>query len=336
MNAVLDSDADKELHQKIGPGSRLKEERERQQLPLDKVAAQLHLNNELITALEKDEYDKLPSVVFVRGYVRNYARFLGLSDANLLEDLKFYYPDNNSPILKLANAQVQKEVRSSHGLVRFVTWLLILSTIAAIGAWWWNRTTASLTADKTVETTVEADLSEEKVSVSSVGSTDVVIPSVTNVQPIESRPVEMETDDVQTAITENIDKPVAVASVTDIQASEPVEVVKNETELVVEKSIPIESPAPSVPEDSSPVVSPDGVVLTFSKTSWIDIRDTTSSFKMIGNFSSGSRSLKGKGPYKVIIGNIKAVKMTIDGNEYNLRKHTNKGNVAKFVLNLNP
>lgn len=60
------------------PGQRLREAREAAGLSVDEVARRLHLSNTFVRALEQDDYDRLPEPTFIKGYLRNYARLLGL------------------------------------------------------------------------------------------------------------------------------------------------------------------------------------------------------------------------------------------------------------------
>ena len=59
-------------------GATLRAAREMHGLSIDDVAQQLKLAPRQVQALEDDEYGKLPGRTFVRGFVRNYARFIGL------------------------------------------------------------------------------------------------------------------------------------------------------------------------------------------------------------------------------------------------------------------
>lgn len=66
------------------PGTRLGQARAAQNLTVADVARRLKLSVWQIEALESDRYDHLPSSVFVRGFIRNYARLLKLDPQELL------------------------------------------------------------------------------------------------------------------------------------------------------------------------------------------------------------------------------------------------------------
>lgn len=65
-------------------GQRLHETRIHQSLTLDEIAEKTKIRPEFLTAIEKGEYEKLPSSSYAQGFVRNYASFLGLSQKEIL------------------------------------------------------------------------------------------------------------------------------------------------------------------------------------------------------------------------------------------------------------
>ena len=59
-------------------GTTLREERERQNLSVNDIEQGTSIRALYIEAIENGEYDKLPGEVYTRGFVKNYANFLGL------------------------------------------------------------------------------------------------------------------------------------------------------------------------------------------------------------------------------------------------------------------
>jgi cytoskeleton protein RodZ len=68
-------------------GQRLKTEREEQRLTLEKVFEATRIRVPYLQALEADDLSVLPSPVQARGYLRNYAEFLGLDFESILEEM---------------------------------------------------------------------------------------------------------------------------------------------------------------------------------------------------------------------------------------------------------
>jgi cytoskeleton protein RodZ len=70
-----------------GIGKLLASAREFKGLTTADVADKLKLTSRQIEALEAEEFDKLPAAVFVRGFIRNYARLVGLDAERLMANL---------------------------------------------------------------------------------------------------------------------------------------------------------------------------------------------------------------------------------------------------------
>ena len=68
----------------LRPGRALADARATRNLTVAEVAQQLRLSTTQVEALESEAYERLPGPVFVRGFVRNYARLLGLDAAALV------------------------------------------------------------------------------------------------------------------------------------------------------------------------------------------------------------------------------------------------------------
>lgn len=66
-------------------GEQLRQARERQGLTLSQVAIETRILQQSIIALEEGAYDLLPSDVVVKGFIRNYAHFLGLPVDEMIE-----------------------------------------------------------------------------------------------------------------------------------------------------------------------------------------------------------------------------------------------------------
>ena len=69
-------------------GQRLKAEREEQRLTLEKVFEATRIRVQYLQALEEDDLSVMPSPVQARGYLRNYADYLGFDVDRILHDLR--------------------------------------------------------------------------------------------------------------------------------------------------------------------------------------------------------------------------------------------------------
>lgn len=73
-------------------GQALKEAREARFYTLEEVEKATKIRIELLRALEKDDYTKLPPSTFVQGFIKNYAKFLKIDPENLLAIFRRGFP----------------------------------------------------------------------------------------------------------------------------------------------------------------------------------------------------------------------------------------------------
>lgn len=69
-------------------GQKLKQAREAKQLTLEKVFEATRIRAPFLQVLESDDLSSMPSPVQARGYLRNYAEFLGLNFDQLLDEMR--------------------------------------------------------------------------------------------------------------------------------------------------------------------------------------------------------------------------------------------------------
>jgi cytoskeleton protein RodZ len=74
------------------PGAMLAAAREELNLSVSEVARHLKLSPAQVEALEEGAYDRLPGRVFVRGFLRNYAKLLGIDPQPLLRTIEHEMP----------------------------------------------------------------------------------------------------------------------------------------------------------------------------------------------------------------------------------------------------
>ncbi len=278
-------------------GERLRQARESQGLDLAEVAERLHLKRATVIDLEEENFDRLPARVFVRGYYRNYARLLGLPEEPLLQAFDDRCPEGEEcagapPVVAQG---VRREIRSNHGLVRLVTWLVAISVVAAVGLWWRDQA-------KRTQAPVAEPVAEASGTVESGRAAE---------QDGASPPSE----------------PAAAAQVAAPPLVEPVEPTREPAPSAT-AATEVE-PAATEPEAPSPPV----VELRFTQDSWVDVRGAEGSFKLVGTRRAGEAiRLEGRPPYRFILGNAHGVEVRVNGEPYDFSSRTRR-NVARFTLN---
>ncbi len=67
-------------------GERLRRERELRNISLDEIAATTKVGTRLLRALEDEQFDQLPGGIFNKGYVRAYAKYVGIDEEQAVAD----------------------------------------------------------------------------------------------------------------------------------------------------------------------------------------------------------------------------------------------------------
>ena len=65
-------------------GEILKQTRKKKRISLKRAAKETKIHFQYLQALEEDNYQKLPSLTSAKGFLKNYAEFLGLSSIKIM------------------------------------------------------------------------------------------------------------------------------------------------------------------------------------------------------------------------------------------------------------
>ena len=333
-----------------GPGSQLRKARERQGLEQAKVAARLHLSHSTIQALEWDDYESLPSAVFVQGYLRNYARLVNVDEEAVINAYQELNPSSeHAPLPKNQPDDVAKELHGDHRLFRILTWTVVLLLGILLFFWWQGRIDLPETESEPAIETPDDGLSgfpesapetdgrgEPPLSESgSLPETERSSPltEIDSLPEIEREPLPAEPEPEQVLSEDPAEAPTDVPAADEVSA----QAVSNETDGspgIESSPVPVaDVPVASTEEPVEAAVSEGTVAFEFTGSCWIEVRDVTGRARILGVKRDGvRRTLDGRsGPYRVVIGDINAVKVTVNGNDFDLKPFA-RGKVARFTL----
>lgn len=117
-------------------GQILRNAREAQGITLEDAAARLRLMLRQVEAMETDEFESLDPPVFARGFVRNYARLLGLAPEALLARMQGA-PAEPTAVSHAAPPQPHSWL-SSPWLILLLLGLLVAVVVPVALYWWLN------------------------------------------------------------------------------------------------------------------------------------------------------------------------------------------------------
>lgn len=277
----------------ISLGQRLREARQARGLGIEDVVQALKFSARQIEAIEADRMDILPGSVFQRGLVRSYARLLKLDPEPLLALIETQAPVQEPDIRAPEN---MGNATPKGGIYQIpplvaVSVLLLIAAGAMIGWHYLGNGARKPLAFEPAKPLLEE---VKSVNVAKPDAQSVVVP-VAAPQP------------------EPVAAPVAQDSVA--PASQPVVAA---------------SPAAAVP------VAPaqeDGRRLSFQfqGESWIEVKDASGLVILTGTYDSGTRSVAGRAPFEVVIGNASIVTLRDDGRPVDLKPYT-RAEVARLTL----
>ncbi|MCF9446123.1 cytoskeleton protein RodZ [Vibrio parahaemolyticus] len=303
----------------IEAGTLLKNKRESLGMTQKQVADRLRLRVSVIEDIENNRFESQQVATFTRGYLRSYAKFVGLDEKVVLvalEQTADVKPKEQEIEMQSFSRKTKHEKHNSR--IMLLTWVIAIVIIGISAAWWWQNQQENSLAQVVAEANVETS----QPSADEIADIDLM----TEEELIASTPAEL-------AASNN------TAPESSINAAQTDEVVPAETEEstteATQEPVAVIEAAEEV-QEASPVV-PEGMTLLtmkFKADCWIQVKDTNGKTLVSGTQKPGQDvELTGKAPFKVILGAPEGVTMTFASEPVDLSGYTS-GKVARFTLPL--
>ena len=305
-------------------GLTLRSAREEQGLSVEHVAQMLRLSVKQVEAMENDAFSELPGPAFVRGFLRNYCRQLGIDADQLLQRLDPIADARSPELVPLSNARgvmpVPGRSRVSTrplGVIAGVFLLVILL------GWYfdWFEVPVNQPVNQPVEPAAGLLAPAARPAPAGVVAppgAPVTVPPETTPAPPPDEP------QVRTGAAAEPEAPVAAAPA-------PPEVLPPAQQTTT-------APLVETPVETAPVaaLASDEVrlQLRFVGESWFEVRrgDGERALLATGTEPAGSeRTVNASLPLSMIIGNASRVEVVFNGEILDLAPHT-RGNVARVRL----
>ncbi|MGI9320651.1 MAG: RodZ domain-containing protein [Thiogranum sp.] len=319
-----DREADTDQERQLGlasVGATLAAAREEQQRSLDSVAADLHLQPAVVGAIERGDEAKLPASTFLRGYVRSYARLLGLDDTSLIAQLPLLNEYRPAPLKRVGIR------RSGVSLPRgkWLLWSLLLAALAvmiiygvpAVERLWSQR------SSEPVSDQLQLPLAGTEESEASPEPAESVLLTARDELPLGEDPV------IEAEVPETDQSGVGEALVDQSDSdeekqSEPTQALEVEAEVDKEKSSESHKAAPQV-------AGPAVIQMRFLEDSWVEM-EANGRKLVVGTQPAGSeRTIRAEPPIKILLGNAPGVEITYRGEAVDIASHQ-RGKVARLTL----
>lgn len=275
-----------------GVGQILKQAREKAGLTVEEAAAQLRISPNQVRALESGDSGALPTSVYARGFVRNYAKLLKINAQPLVQAYSPQLAESGKEqiIPPSKNIAVGRERR---------TWLLYalasIALIVALGGWVAYMDYFASRGEKNVPVT----------------PAEVSAPAAAEAQPgeaLNATQIEMPAPAAETSpppMPEALPPPAVIA---------------------------LPPAAATAPAVTAPVKTKSTIKLIFSEPSWVGVRDGEGNDIFNKTVPAGdSAVVDGVPPLKITIGNAKGAQATFNDKPVDLAPHT-VANVARMTL----
>jgi cytoskeleton protein RodZ len=277
------------------PGVLLAAARKASGLSVGDVAAQMRIAPRQVEAIEADRYDQLPGAVFVRGFVRNYARLLKIDPVPLLHALEPALGDDAPLRAQHYAGTLPVPVKHNHTKLWLAILAVVVAVIVAAGAYEYLR--------------ARRDSGETP--------SEPAKPAPATPAPAPAPPVEG-------------GEPVPLAPGRVPETSRTPK--ESDLGLLRDAGGPV-SAAPALPVPLSAHASRlDRMTLEFVQDSWFELRDRSGKALHMGTGTAGSaQRFEAEGPLNVVFGNAPGVRITYNEKPVDLSAYSSR-NVARFTL----
>ncbi|WP_223432731.1 helix-turn-helix domain-containing protein [Pseudomonas sp. GL-B-26] len=329
---------------RVNPGETLRQARESNGWSLAEVALKLNLTVNSLSNLEAGAFDKLPGHTFARGYIRTYAKLLGMDQTVLVQQFDQSTGTDSQGSNVHSLGRIEEPVRVSHTILRIVSLLLLFAVIGG-GFVWWQDQTSLRTKDLT-------SLSPEHVEVEGADGTTQIHPldepedqavaegqaegttalALPQAETSAEAPAEAEATAPAAPVAPT---PVAPAhSIAPVVATPAAPAPTAPTAPVVSTPPASASVTPTIPAPvaAAPVAGQGQVQLQFTADCWTQVTDGTGKVLLSGLKRKGENvSVSGKPPFSVRLGVARGAQVSYNGQVVDVAPFTS-GETARLKL----
>lgn len=294
----------------VGPGEMLADARKLLGLSQQQVADKLNFRVALVNDIELDKFDTLLPATYNRGYLKNYAKLVNVSIADVLASYELFHEaeKQNSEMLSFSKG-TKKEAENN--LLMWISYLILAALVGMTILWWLQgekRGTVSQKVQTEQSPIVKMGTSSENIDKNQLSDGAILLDNK-NINDVntEDETLASESDlTIDDALTLNLDE--------DINES---------TEL--DNSLADINPKVS----DGPIVN---AIFQFSGDCWVNIYGASGDRIAWGIKKSGYvMNIKGQAPLSVTLGKPELVFINFEGQSIDMSKFR-KGHIAKFNL----
>lgn len=294
-------------------GTVLKAAREEKNISMSHVSETLKLSIEIIEYIESSNMAQLPPAAFTCGYLRLFAKIVGINEEEVIELYNQSFDEVSSDALAQIS-DLPTQASSNDISMRVISYALIVIAVILLIVWYQGNENRKqdvvIVLDpipNIVEEVVNSNLEQTKLEVSL---------EVANNDPMNEMVSDVITDEFQT-----------------------LEVIETEVESLVEINDVVEDEQVNkiiaLAKEASPIadVGSDVVVISAQDDCWVEVLDANEQLLYFSLLKKDQiAELKGQEPFKVFLGKATEVSISLNGIEYSILKHIRSNSIARFTM----
>lgn len=300
----------------VGPGKLLAAAREKSGLTMQQVADKLNFRLVLVEKIEQDQFDSALPATFNRGYLKNYAKLVHISEQEILDSYEricvAQQQDTGLQSVIMQSFSKETEKQAENSRLMWVSYLILAVLVGSTLMWWLQNDTISEikknpnviedVAVSLVNKDVQAAVDKANETIVDTNNADIVNESAPQLSDEGSSFSE---DDIIGGDSQGVDVADNNAETTTVNTLNPV--VEN-------------------------LVEPVDVSFTFLGDCWVNIYDATGNRIAWGiKKAEYEMNITGQPPFSITLGKPELVSIVYNGVAVDMSNFS-RGNIAKFTL----
>lgn len=279
----------------VSPGKMLLQARLQAALTQEQVAKELYVTVSKVKALEEDDYSRLSSDTFARGYIRAYANLVKLDVVVILTAYDALI-DSLQPKVTVQKQAPAVAENSHRGAWQFLAVIgVFFVALWLISVWFFDNHSNDQYVVGVAASSSSADAISSGVS-SSLAVSEI---SKSDALPVTSAPVASDSSSVSSISNTQV---IASASVSNVASTGAISSVAVVESVIAESS------------SSAKKTSLDELSFSFREESWLEVSDSRGDVLATELQPAGSQlKLMGLAPFDVKLGNSPAVDISLNG-----------------------
>jgi cytoskeleton protein RodZ len=327
------------------PGETLRCARENKNWSQTDVAVKLNLTVQALVHLESGAFAKLPGNTFARGYIRTYAKLLGIDQEPLVVAFDQLTGSNSAGSSVHALGRIEEPAHVAQNVLRVVSLVLLVGLAVGSYLWWQDRSQSNVGVSviNALEP-IEVEGADGNTQIHPLDEPEDQAVSVAQdtaetVLPLAAPELAAETVAAVAAQSEaSLNTNEAVVSATPPSALTSPVVSPSNASLTPASSVPVLAQAPvstAVAELAPQTVAGDALVgVQFTANCWAQLTDANgkvlfSALKRAGE----SIQLAGKPPLELRLGYARGAQVSFNGQNIDVAPYTS-GETARIKLGL--